>query len=287
MLKVPRLCIFAALVGGSLATTVPIEEVVVQEDNGPASHKRDLEATDWKVTRLSVQSYRARCARRAHSLPAPFIAAQPLNTVHSDMDGFQAGCPPCPTGYEAEYGEGPNWGNVHCVEPGADKDPHLHFAHGGRADFRGKDRQCYNFFSAPGLSVNVRIEAATYMLSRAPGHALIVHGSFITEAHVAALVGPKRRDESRPFPASPPPPQAPCALLLQGPMVPRLRLGVGAQRRKLGVALRQRHLRRRRGQSPLQARTGRQTQLCRPLHRSALVERDLQVATLMEAFKTL
>ena len=40
MLKMTRLGIFAALVGGSLATTVPIEEVLVQEDNGPASHKR-------------------------------------------------------------------------------------------------------------------------------------------------------------------------------------------------------------------------------------------------------
>ena len=167
------------------------------------------------------------------------------------MDGFQAGCPPCPPGQFPEYGQGANLGMVHCVffrsplipdESSSEKDPHLHFAHGGRADFRGKDRQCYNFFSAPGLSVNVRIEVATHVLPSAPGHALTVHGSFITELHVAALVGPKRRDEP-PFPPPPPPPHAARSLLLQRPIFPRLRLGVGAQRRKLGVALRQRHLR--------------------------------------------
>ena len=45
-----------------------------------------------------------------------------------------------------------------------DKDPHLHFAHGGRADFRGKHGQLYAFFSAPGLSVNVRTEEASFLL---------------------------------------------------------------------------------------------------------------------------
>ena len=164
---------------------------------------------------------------------------------------FRRAVPPCPPGQFPEYGQGANLGMVHCVffrsplipdESSSEKDPHLHFAHGGRADFRGKDRQCYNFFSAPGLSVNVRIEVATHVLPSAPGHALTVHGSFITELHVAALVGPKRRDEP-PFPPPPPPPHAARSLLLQRPIFPRLRLGVGAQRRKLGVALRQRHLR--------------------------------------------
>ena len=36
------------------------------------------------------------------------------------------------------------------------RDPHLVFAHGGRADFRGRDGQYYNFLSAPGFAVNVR-----------------------------------------------------------------------------------------------------------------------------------
>ena len=42
---------------------------------------------------------------------------------------------------------------------GAQKDPHLAFAHGGRADFKGLDGRYYNFFSAPGFSVNVKTEA--------------------------------------------------------------------------------------------------------------------------------
>jgi len=34
-----------------------------------------------------------------------------------------------------------------------EKDPHIHFAHGGQADFRGRDGQLYAFLSAPGLAV--------------------------------------------------------------------------------------------------------------------------------------
>ena len=44
---------------------------------------------------------------------------------------------------------------------GAQQDPHLHFAHGGRADFRGQHGAYYNFFSAPGLAVNVKTEERT------------------------------------------------------------------------------------------------------------------------------
>ena len=36
------------------------------------------------------------------------------------------------------------------------QDPHLNFAHGGQADFRGRHNVLYNFLSAPGLSVNVK-----------------------------------------------------------------------------------------------------------------------------------
>ena len=35
---------------------------------------------------------------------------------------------------------------------------HLHFARGGEADFRGRDGVYYNFFSAPGFTVNVKTE---------------------------------------------------------------------------------------------------------------------------------
>ena len=58
---------------------------------------------------------------------------------------------------------------------------HLHFAHGGRADFRGEDGRYYSFFSAPNLAVNVKTEDAVFEMHRKLGHSLTVHGSFITE----------------------------------------------------------------------------------------------------------
>ena len=70
-----------------------------------------------------------------------------------------------------------------------DKDPHLHFANGGRADFRGRSGRIYNFFSAPGLAVNVKTEESSF---RIRGGRLTVDGSFITEAHFVARVGGAR-----------------------------------------------------------------------------------------------
>ena len=58
---------------------------------------------------------------------------------------------------------------------------HLHFAHGGRADFRGKHGAYYSFFSAPNVACNIKIENSTFRL-RQRGE-LVVDGSFITEAH--------------------------------------------------------------------------------------------------------
>jgi len=75
----------------------------------------------------------------------------------------------------------------------AKKDPHLHLAHGGRADFRGRHGVFYNFFSAPGLAVNLKTEEATSTVRRPDGKTLVVEGSFITEAHLVALVGGEKR----------------------------------------------------------------------------------------------
>jgi len=74
-----------------------------------------------------------------------------------------------------------------------DKDPHLHFAHGGRADFRGRHGRLFNFFSAPNIAVNLRIENATFELHRSDGSTLVVDGSFVTEMHLTARVGPTKR----------------------------------------------------------------------------------------------
>jgi len=73
--------------------------------------------------------------------------------------------------------------------PGMAQDPHIHFAHGGRADFRGRHRQLYNFLSAPGLSVNLRTENCTFPLGGEDPPRLIVDGSFITEVHLVVRVG--------------------------------------------------------------------------------------------------
>jgi len=79
-------------------------------------------------------------------------------------------------------------------EPGVEKDPHLHFAHGGRADFRGKDGQLYCFLSAPSLAVNLKTEEATFPLYQpVPAEEIVVDGTFITEVHVVALVGGDKR----------------------------------------------------------------------------------------------
>ena len=66
------------------------------------------------------------------------------------------------------------------------KDPHLAFARGGRADFRGRNGAYYAFLSTPGLQINVRTEEAQFKTFR---DALTVDGSFITELHAVALVG--------------------------------------------------------------------------------------------------
>ena len=79
------------------------------------------------------------------------------------------------------------------------KDPHLHFAHGGEADFRGRNNTCYAFFSAPGLAVNVKIEESSFAIRNGK---LAVNGSFLTEAHVVARVDRGRREATASFYAS-------------------------------------------------------------------------------------
>lgn len=76
------------------------------------------------------------------------------------------------------------------MRAGARKDPHLSFAHGGHADFRGRNGAYYGFFSEPGLAVNVKVEEASFSIKRG---ALTVDGTFLTELHVVARVGGTKR----------------------------------------------------------------------------------------------
>jgi hypothetical protein len=57
---------------------------------------------------------------------------------------------------------------------GSDGDPHLHFAHGGAADFRGKNDTFYALLSAPGVHFAARTEDTSFLLPRPQ----LVHGSF-------------------------------------------------------------------------------------------------------------
>jgi len=69
------------------------------------------------------------------------------------------------------------------------RDPHLNFAYGGAADFRGRHKALYNFLSAPGLSVNVKTEGTVFKMHKGE---LTVNGTFITEAHITARFSTNR-----------------------------------------------------------------------------------------------
>ena len=58
------------------------------------------------------------------------------------------------------------------------KDPHLSFAHGGKADFRGENNSIYNILSAKDVNVNIYIEYAKFKL-----HEATIDGSFMTQLH--------------------------------------------------------------------------------------------------------
>ena len=55
-------------------------------------------------------------------------------------------------------------------------DPHLHFAHGGRADFRGSNGTYFALLSAPGVHFSAMTVDTVFLLPRPQ----LVHGSFFT-----------------------------------------------------------------------------------------------------------
>ena len=63
-------------------------------------------------------------------------------------------------------------------------DPHLHFAHGGEADFRGEDGYLYAMLHHSGLAVNVLFEACAFFLSDL---VLKVRGTFVTDVFIKAV----------------------------------------------------------------------------------------------------
>lgn len=63
---------------------------------------------------------------------------------------------------------------------GGTGDPHLKLANGGVADFRGRNDTFFNFLSSPGFSMNIKTTESDFTLRKK----LLVHGSFMTEAHL-------------------------------------------------------------------------------------------------------
>jgi hypothetical protein len=57
---------------------------------------------------------------------------------------------------------------------GSEGDPHLHFAHGGTADFRGKNDTMYALLSAPRIQFAAKTQDTSFLLPRPQ----LVHGSF-------------------------------------------------------------------------------------------------------------
>ena len=134
--------------------------------------------------------------------PAPLYNFVPYNVWYRRMYGSGQAPVPSPepvagavtAAEEAQYFDTSGQAPVPSPEPvaqgAANGDPHLMLAHGGKADFRGTDKGLYNFLSAKNLSLNVMTELADFYLHDTdhPRHKL-VHGSFLTQAHVVALTG--------------------------------------------------------------------------------------------------
>lgn len=66
---------------------------------------------------------------------------------------------------------------------GASGDPHIVFANGGKADFRGSHLDSYAFLSSPGFQFAPFFEAVDYMYTSPYSYKQIVHGTFMTAAH--------------------------------------------------------------------------------------------------------
>ena len=64
---------------------------------------------------------------------------------------------------------------------GGQGDPHLYGAHGGHADFRGRDNTFFNVVSHQKMSANVKTKDGEFRL-----HGTIVNGSWMVEFHLIA-----------------------------------------------------------------------------------------------------
>ena len=61
-------------------------------------------------------------------------------------------------------------------------DPHIAFAHGGRADFRGSHRALYAFVSSPGYQFAPYFQEVDFWFDAVTGLKQLIHGTFMTQA---------------------------------------------------------------------------------------------------------
>ena len=81
----------------------------------------------------------------------------------------------------AEYADG-------SATSGAKQDPHLVFANGATADFRGAEDAYFNFLSYPRFSVNVRTQASTFEYKN-----IVVNGTYMTEIFLTAITAKNKK----------------------------------------------------------------------------------------------
>jgi len=78
-----------------------------------------------------------------------------------------------------------------CNPTGAFGDPHLSFAHGGKADFRGSHNDYYVFLSSPGYQFAPFFQEIDFVYASPTGLKQLVHGSFMTMASWFVISGGK------------------------------------------------------------------------------------------------
>ena len=144
--------------------------------DGAGQFSQDLSA--WDVGRVTNFADMFRGTRMASEFASGARHTNPCR-IHQSWQAQN------PTYWNATLAFGiPGITDAFCVPylPGGalHGDPHLAFAHGGRADFRGCDGCYFSLLSAADLAVNMRTEDAHFRL-----HGAEVHGSFVTEVHVA------------------------------------------------------------------------------------------------------
>ena len=78
-----------------------------------------------------------------------------------------------------------------CNPTGGFGDPHLTFAHGGKADFRGSDKEYFVFLSSPGYQFSPYFKVIDFVYAMPTGLKQLVHGSFMTKADWFVMSGGK------------------------------------------------------------------------------------------------